>query len=142
MLFRALIPAALTVLSLPACTLATDSGYPIQETCAVGALMVRTELFFGLSRAGQPDITEEEWLTFVDEEVTPRFSAGLTMLDSDGQYLTESGELIHEGSKIIILLHDGAPQASADIDAIRQAYIEQFDQESVLRIDSDACVAF
>jgi hypothetical protein len=143
MLLRFLLPAALTaLLGLAGCTLATDTGYPVEETCASDAPMVRTELFFGLDRFEEPPVTEAEWQEFVDAEVTPRFSEGLTMLSSDGQYLAESGEQIHEDSKIVILLHDGSPAASADVDAIRQAYLERFDQESVLRVDSDACVGF
>ncbi len=145
MLLRSLLPAACAaLLGLPGCTLATDTGYPIEETCAVGApiVRVRTELFFGLDRFEDPPVTEAEWQEFVDTEVTPRFEEGLTVLSSYGQYLTESGELITEDSKILILLHDGSPAASADIEAIRQAYLARFDQESVLRVDADACVGF
>ncbi len=143
MLLRTLLPAAIAaLLGLPGCTLATDTGYPIEETCAVGAPMVRTELFFGLDRGEDPPVTEAEWQEFVDTEVTPRFKEGLTILSSYGQYLTESGELITEDSKILILLHDGSPAASADIDAVRQAYLARFNQESVLRVDADACVEF
>lgn len=63
---------------------------------------------------------------------------------STGQYRLESGELVTEQSKIIVLLHDGSEASSADIDTItiREEYKSQFDQESVLRIDSQPCVAF
>ncbi|CAM4516578.1 hypothetical protein COEX109129_38140 [Corallococcus exiguus] len=41
-----------------------------------------------------------------------------------------------------MLLHDGSAALSADIETIREEYKSQFDQESVLRIDSLPCVAF
>jgi len=38
--------------------------------------MIRTELFFGLSRPSGPDIKEAEFVVFLDEIVTPRFPDG------------------------------------------------------------------
>jgi hypothetical protein len=110
--------------------------------CPVGSVLHRTELFFGLDRESAPPVSEAEWQSFVDTAVTPRFREGLTMFEADGQYLMENGTLVHEDSKVIILLHDGSLARSMDIDAIRTEYKQQFDQESVLRIDSTSCVDF
>jgi uncharacterized protein DUF3574 len=41
-----------------------------------GELFSRTELFFGLSRATGPDVTEAEFQNFIDTKVTPVFPMG------------------------------------------------------------------
>jgi hypothetical protein len=112
------------------------------ESCEVGGELHRTELFFGLDRENAEPVSEAEWLSFVDTSVTPRFQAGLTMFDVDGQYLMGNGNLVRENSKVIILLHDGSSGPSTSIESIRDEYKQRFNQESVLRIDSVSCVAF
>lgn len=110
--------------------------------CDVGDPMVRTDLFFGLDRGADPSVTGEEWQGFVDTVVTPLFKDGLTEFDAGGQYLAMNGELIHEGTKVIMLLHDGSDAASANIDTLRSEYKTRFEQESVLRVDFPACISF
>ena len=123
-------------LSLSAC-----GGTP-EAACLVGSEQFRTELFFGMNRENDVPVTDAEFDDFVDTAVTPRFRDGLTVYDADGQYLMDNGNLVHENSKIILLLHDGSAARSADINAIREEYKQRFHQESVLRIDSLSCVAF
>ena len=113
-----------------------------EAACSVGSEMQFTELFFGRDRANAAPVSEAEWQGFVDTSVTPRFQDGLTMFDADGQYLMDDGTLVRENSKVIILLHDGGATSSRDIDTLREEYKQQFSQESVLRIDSPACVSF
>ncbi|WP_193352518.1 DUF3574 domain-containing protein [Corallococcus coralloides] len=110
--------------------------------CKVGEPQYQTDLYFGRNRVNNEPVSEAEFQAFVDTVVTPRFQDGLTVYDANGQYQLESGELVHEQSKIIVLLHDGSAARSADIETIREEYKSQFDQESVLRIDSQPCVAF
>jgi hypothetical protein len=124
-------------LSLSAC-----GGVQQEAACLVGSEQFRTELFFGLSRENAEPITDAEFRSFIDTAVTPRFKDGLTTYDAYGQYLMDNGILIHENSKIILLLHDGSAARSADINAIREEYKQRFNQESVLRLDSSSCVAF
>ncbi|ADO69337.1 DUF3574 domain-containing protein [Stigmatella aurantiaca] len=113
-----------------------------EAACEVGSEMQFTELFFGMDRENAEPVSEAEWQGFVDTIVTPRFRDGLTMFDADGQYMMDTGNLVHENSKVILLLHDGSAARSRDIDTIREEYKQQFQQESVLRIDSTSCVAF
>ena len=106
-----------------------------------GDVFVRTELFFGQS---QPDgrVSEREFDRFVDGAVTPRFPAGLTVLSGLGQFQLADGNIVEEKSKVLVLLHGGSADESAAIDAIRDDYIDAFDQESVLRTDTTSCVGF
>ena len=116
---------------------------PTATTCdgLVGDELVRTELFFGLSRPGGR-ITERQFDRFVDDEVTPRFPDGLTVLSGDGQFRLADGEIVEERSKLLILLHAGEDVDSKEIEEIRAAFIYRFDQQSVLRADERSCVSF
>ncbi|RKH58637.1 DUF3574 domain-containing protein [Corallococcus aberystwythensis] len=110
--------------------------------CVVGSPQYQTDLYFGRSRPGNEPVSEAEFQAFVDTAVTPRFREGLTVYDANGQYQLESGEVVQERTKVMVLLHDGSAARSADVDTIREEYKSQFNQESVLRIDSQPCVAF
>jgi hypothetical protein len=102
---------------------------------------VRTELFFGTAK---PDgvVTQEEFLAFLDQEVTPRFPDGLTLLQGDGQFRGEDGTIIKEHSFVLILLYpvETVKESSGRIETIRVLYEEQFQQESVLRVDDPLTV--
>lgn len=106
-----------------------------------GEILTRTELFFGLSRPGGL-ITDEEFQHFIDTEVTPRFPDGLTVLNGVGQFRDAAGTLLAEGAKVVLLLYPFSRERHRGIEAIRQAYLEAFQQESVPRIDETSCVSF
>lgn len=74
----------------------------------------------------------------------PSFKEGLTIIDSDGQWMMQTGEVIKEGSKIVILLYDGGSSAEVDesIEQIKETYKKLFNQEAVLRITTAAGVSF
>jgi Protein of unknown function (DUF3574) len=114
----------------------------ICEHVIEGEIFARTELLFGLSRAGGPDITEAEFRGFIDTQVTPRFPEGLTLLTGNGQFQDSAGNTIQEGSKLLILLYPFSQQRSALVDEVRGEYKSAFQQESVLRIDEHSCVSF
>jgi hypothetical protein len=121
----------------------TDLARRHHGHCADGAeAFSRIELFFGLSRPGGV-ITEEEFKTFIDARVTPRFPDGLTLLTGSGQFRSASGTIVAEGAKLLILLVPiRDPRANEKVEAIRSDYRWQFQQESVLRADATSCVSF
>lgn len=104
--------------------------------------MARLEMLFGTSRAQGSPVTDEEWTSFLDSEVTPRFPAGLTVLHGPGQWRDNDGHLAKEQSKILVIWHEPTERTDADIEAIRSAYRQRFDQESVMRVDGVSCVSF
>lgn len=138
----------LTVMLLATAGCALDDGRTAapsaaQLGCASGAEnWSRTELYFGLSRSGGPAISDADFQGFVDREVTPRFPDGLTLFSAAGQWRGEDGIVVREGSKMLVLLHPGTPDADRELDQIREAYKAQFEQESVLRVDGASCVSF
>lgn len=99
---------------------------------------VRTQLFFGTGRHhGEPPITEEQFMDFLDEYVTPRFPDGLTLQEGYGQWRDKTGSINGERSYELILLYP-AEKAKAhddDIEYLRDRYTEMYDLESVGRVD-------
>jgi hypothetical protein len=108
---------------------------------AHGRLLARTELYFGLSRPGGA-VSPEEFQSFVDLEVTPRFPDGSTVVEGRGQFRGGSGVTEREDSRVLILLYALDRSSNARIEEIREAYKGMFDQESVLRADELSCVSF
>ena len=103
----------------------------------------RTELYCGTARAGGAiPVSEAQFLAFLDEQITPRFPDGLTLLKGDGQFKNSLGEIIKEDSFVLILFYslDGFRDSSRRINEIRELYKEQFQQESVLRVDDPFAV--
>jgi hypothetical protein len=100
-------------------------------------LFARTELFFGSLKPDGSMVSEEAFLTFLDEHITPRFPNGLTLLTGLGQFLTSQGVIIQEQSRLLILLYpvEERRDNTEKIEQIRAAYKQTFEQESVLRAD-------
>lgn len=115
----------------------------VQEPPIFGEIWAKTELYFGTSRPNGPPVSDEKFNRFLDQQVTPRFPDGLTLLTGAGQFRNSSGVIIQEKSKLLILLYPLTDtDASNRIEAIRESYKGQFQQESVLRVDSRAGVSF
>lgn len=102
----------------------------------VSKLLLRTELYFGTAKADGSQVTEEDWETFLAEEVTPRFPDGFTVLQGYGQFRS-AGKIVRESSFVLIVLYplNRRKGSSEKIEQIRRAYLKTFQQESVLRVD-------
>ena len=110
--------------------------------CQVGAPMVETMLFMGLARPGG-SVSRFEFQRFVETEVAPRWKEGFTILDGQGLWLSEQrGITEREPSRVLVRFHDGSAEASAQVEAIRDAYIKTFEQDAVLRTDRQTCADF
>jgi hypothetical protein len=98
---------------------------------------IRTELFFGQNKADGAEITEEEFADFLNVTITVEFPDGLTVLSGCGQFRDETGKIIQEKTKILILLYPFNTRiiSSLKIERIRTAYKERFTQQSVMRVD-------
>lgn len=110
--------------------------------CSAGDPMIQTILYFGLNRPDGPAITATEWQVFVNRQVTPRFKDGLSVFDAKGQWLGNDGKLARENSKALVLIHAPGKESEGKIEALRRYYKHQFMQDSVMRVDALACVAF
>jgi len=105
----------------------------------------QAELYFGTTQDNGYPYSEEEFLDFLDAEVTPRFPAGLTLLTGLGQWQGSDGTISQERSQVLVILYppDPSGETSTLLEEIRDAYEQQFNQESVLRADTyPVCTSF
>lgn len=104
--------------------------------------MARLELLFGTQRRDGASISEQDWTSFLDAEVTPRFPSGLTVLSGPGQWRSGDGVIAKERAMMLVIWHAPGARSDSDIEKIRAAYKARFDQDSVMRVDSVSCVSF
>ncbi|ATQ42619.1 DUF3574 domain-containing protein [Caulobacter mirabilis] len=136
MRFACVLPA---LLLLGACATTGQGG----SACPAGLQSRQTaELYFGRNIGADLGVSEGDWRRFLDEEVTPRFPDGLTVLDAAGQWRGEGGTVVHEPSKALMLVLSGASDEPARLDAVRAAYKTRFRQEAVMLVRRQACVGF
>lgn len=115
----------------PACPLPGEERYAIAQ------------LFFGRDIPGRGPLTDAEWDNFVARAVTPQFPDGFTVTDGAGQwYDQESGKLIQERSKILLVAADPDSDLKTRIGGVIAAYRAQFHERTVGVITSEACAAF
>ena len=127
---------------LPGCVHVSETMRRSAPACQVGEPMVETMLFLGLARPGG-SVSRFEFNAFVEREVAPRWKEGFTLLEGQGMWLSERRNITErEPSRVLVRFHDGSAAASADIEAIRNAYIKAFEQDAVLRTDRATCADF
>ena len=87
-------------------------------------------------------VDDESWEAFLDEEVTPRFPDGLTVIDGQGQWRGSDGAIKQERSKLLVILAPPGGDARQRLDEISQEYKLRFDQEAVLQTFDETCITF
>ena len=106
---------------------------------------VDTKLYFGLGFIDQHDndISEARWRQFLDEEVTPRFPSGLSVLDVYGQWQGKNQTTPERlRTKLLVLDYPDTQENRDKIDAIRTAWKKLTGDQSVLRVTQPAEVSF
>jgi len=127
------------MLALAGCAY-TGAEHPAVPACG-GTAMLETQLFFGMSRPTGGEVTQQDWDAFMQSEVVPRFAQGFAVIETTGFWQDgQSKRTINEPGRMISrLLRPGDAEA---IPLIIDAYKQKFDQESVLRIDTEVCAKF
>lgn len=106
---------------------------------------VDTKLYFGLGPADDlsQGVSETAWRDFLDKEVTPRFPAGLSVLDVYGQWQSKGNSSPQRlRSKLLVIDYEDNPENRAKINAIRAAWKQKTGDESVLMVTAPADVSF
>ena len=140
--FRLVLPVAVCSL-LAACASTPKPAAPVSTTAATPIpapeKWVRTEIYFGLAPYEAEGLglsaAEGSWRAFLDEEVTPRFPDGFTVLDGYGQW-REGGELSRVRSRVLVIVHPDTPAKRAGIDALREAYRARTGTKIVLAVET------
>jgi Protein of unknown function (DUF3574) len=135
LLFATLL--TITACSRPAGATSAAAG------CAVGdTALVRDVLYFGRNTPGGAELSDSAWQQYVDEVLTPRFPAGLTIWDAAGQWRGAGGQVERERSKVLTLLHPGDPRSDGLVAEAVVEYKRRFAQEAVLRERVPTCSRF
>lgn len=100
------------------------------------------QLFFGRATGWTGEVSEADWRSFLDAEVSPRFPDGLSVSEVYGQWKSPAGDFVREDSKALFIVLAGRPDEQQRLDLIRDAYKRRFHQQSVLVVEQKACVAF
>ena len=126
---RTFLAAALLLASCtpppPAQTAAPACAAPLKPALQV-------DLYFG-------EISQAEWTAFLDQEVTPRFPDGLSVIDVNGQYRDRRGMIGRERSRLLVIVVFDAPAHAPRVQAIVDGYRRRHKQESVLRVERPVC---
>jgi hypothetical protein len=128
-----------------ACASSREPACPQDGRLAPAVPMVTDTLYFGTDRTKDGvarSVTPEEWRTFVERTVTPLFPQGLTFWSASGQWRKADGTIAREASYVLRITHLPTPRDAISIQEIIDAYKQDFDQKSVLRVRSHDCVAF
>jgi len=109
----------------------------VGPVCSVGlSPMTEARFFFGGS------IAAEQWRGFVDQEISPRFPDGFTIIETQGQWRNRGGTISREsGHELLIVMARNTPNAEK-LNAIRDTFKRRFMQESVLLAESPVCAGF
>ena len=101
------------------------------------------QLLFGRNVEDRARVSEADFNSFVAKEVSPRFPEGFTVIDATGQWRdARRGTIVHEAAKIIEIVLPSGEDNRPKIEAIVEAYKQQFQQQSVGLIVAPACVRF
>ncbi|CAN5323718.1 hypothetical protein BH10PSE4_BH10PSE4_24840 [soil metagenome] len=119
------------------------AALPSPGACPAGHSAGReVQLFFGRNIGDRVGVSEADFSRFVDQELTPRFPDGLTVLDAAGQWRGASGVIGREPSKVVILVLAGGAGDDEKLAAVRAAYKARFSQEAVLMTTRPTCLGF
>lgn len=121
-------------------TLAGDAAHPGQTKG-----WVDTRLYFGLGPADNSGqgVSEAQWRAFLDKQVTPRFPAGLSVVDVYGQWKSKDRPIPERlRSKVLIIDYPDTEENRSKIEAIRAAWKLETGDQSVMRVTEPADVSF
>jgi hypothetical protein len=133
----ALAPVLAGATLLSGCATLTPAACPASQSPGRTA-----QLFFGRDIGDKVGVSDADFARFVDEELTPRFPDGLTILDAAGQWRSNAGPIVREPSKVVVLALPGRAGGEDRLDAVRSAYKARFSQEAVMIVTQPACLGF
>src|SRR5690349_8180010 len=121
---------------------------PIQATpptaCPDGTKPgVIVQMIFGRNIGNKLGVGEADWTRFMDQEVTPRFPDGLTVLNGAGQWRdTDTGRVVREPNKILLVALPEGTETRTRLKEVAETYKQRFKQQAVAMFQEAACVSF
>src|SRR3954468_11662591 len=83
---------------------------------------LQIDLYFGRETDKGREVSEAEWASFMNEEVTSRFPDGLSVIDVRGQYRNPQGRIERERTKLLVVVVFDAPAHLPKVQAIVDSY--------------------
>jgi len=133
-LWTGALGAASLALALSACARPVTSACPAPLQSAL-----EVNLYFGRNKPGGGEVDDTEWASFLAETVTPRFPAGLTVIDAQGQHRDPQGRIGSERTKLVVVVVFDAPAHREKVKAIVEDYRARFGQHGVFRVEQPVC---
>lgn len=130
--------AALATLFATACTkVVPGEPPPVQSAGMTCKPQSVTRLYLGTQMPdGQVD--EAAWQAFVAGTIAPRFGAGFTVLEAQGQWRAADGRVVSERSRVLEVVGDDDVATRARLAEVVVGYKQRFRQEAVLLTQSQA----
>lgn len=100
---------------------------------------LEVDLYFGRDKQGGGEVSEAEWAAFLADVVTPRFLAGLSVLNVEGQARAPSGSIVRERTKLLVAVVFDAPAHQSKVREVIEAYNGRFGQHGVFRSEHPVC---
>ncbi|TMJ26807.1 MAG: DUF3574 domain-containing protein [Alphaproteobacteria bacterium] len=132
---RTAVAAAL--FALAACTPPLQTAAPACTAPLKPALEV--DLYFGRETDTGREVSEAEWASFLNDEVTPRFSDGLSVLEVRGQSRNPQGRIERERTKLLVVVVFDAPAHRPKVQAIVEGYSRRYGQHNVFHVEHGVC---
>ena len=108
-----------------------------------GEQQVTAQLFYGRAHKDGSQINAAEWADYLAKDVTPRFPAGLTVIDANGQWQhPKTGRVMREKSTIIEIVTSASPETWARMQELRDIYKKRFHQEVVGLVVNLSCASW
>ena len=103
---------------------------------------IKTEIYFGEDEPGGKHVGPKAWRDFLNQEVTPRFPKGLTVLEGYGQMQHRSGKIERQATRIIVLIHQPTKLMKKQISAVIAAYRARFANAQVMHLRTPVLAEF
>lgn len=96
-------------------------------------------LYFGRDKQAGGEVSDAEWASFLADNVTPQFPAGLTVIDARGQHRDPAGVIGSERTKLVVVVVFDAPAHRPKVASIVDTYAKRFGQHEVFRVEQPVC---
>ena len=103
---------------------------------------IEAQLFFGRDIEGRAAVSDAEWADFAATTIAKDFPDGFTASDGVGQWRDPSGAIVHEPSKIVLIVADNADALVPRLNDVIEAYKTRFHQQAVGVVTRPVCAAF
>jgi hypothetical protein len=118
---------------------------PSAQSCApgFGSPVLVFDLFFGEAISGRGDLTDREWLQFLDDTIVVNLPDGFTVFDAAGGWRDPATHRsTREATKVLLAALPDMPASIEAIDRIRSVYQLRFRQQIVGMTVERACGSF